>query len=619
MLNPNLLKRQVTMFANITETKTPHSVSVEQVIGRTQTPNESTSGLISKIRSGENVSENKKRLPVILWSGIFSERSDSAIEEHSGLIVIDFDHVDVENVKASLAYDEYTFICYTSPSGNGVKAVIQISNPERHRDHFRAAVKYYENQYGLSVDTSGVNESRACYESYDPDVLVNPNAKVFGHMLTERAEAQKVEAPKDVVTDYDNLNIAVRMIRKAADGEKHSVLLRAARLCGGYIEIGRMEEDEVHRVLLREIQKKNIESVENARQTIDYGIQEGRKMPIKELLEERDKAQREMKINDGDMSFISSDDEDFRWINDFAEGRIKMGLDTGVPALDEHFRFKKNFSIINGHSNIGKTTFAAYLQVVSAMRHGWKWMMYTSENKTASQKMKLMSFAMGISVNQMNYQQRKMAFEWVNKHFTFIDNKSVYSYSDILLFAEKLMRNQELDGIFIDPYNSLRRDIGAGSKLGVHEYDYEATSEMLTFSNAHNVAVWLNTHAVTEAQRMKGDDGLPIAPFAEQTEGGGKFVNRADDFFTFHRKIQHPDPTMRKTVEFHVRKVRETETGGSPTPLDGPILFEMNYNGSAFYHVGSGSKMFTPLHEAQNTVQQLQTTDFEVGSVDDAF
>jgi hypothetical protein len=32
------------------------------------------------------------------------------------------------------------------------------------------------------------------------------------------------------------------------------------------------------------------------------------------------------------------------------------------------------------------------------MRHGWKWLLYTSENKTASVKMKLMTFAMGKTI-----------------------------------------------------------------------------------------------------------------------------------------------------------------------------------------------------------------------------
>jgi hypothetical protein len=81
---------------------------------------------------------------------------------------------------------------------------------------------------------------------------------------------------------------------------------------------------------------------------------------------------------------------------------------------------------------------------------------------------------------------------------------------------------------------------------------------------------------------VKGDDGLPVAPYAEDTEGGGKFVNRADCFLTIHRKVQHPDFAQRKITEFHVRKVRDVETGGEPTSLDEPIRFEMNTSRTAF-------------------------------------
>ena len=57
-------------------------------------------------------------------------------------------------------------------------------------------------------------------------------------------------------------------------------------------------------------------------------------------------------------------------------------------------------------------------------------------------------------------------------------------------------------------------------------------------------------HAVTEAQRRKGDDGLPVAPYAEDTEGGGKFVNRADCFMTIHRKVQSMDSDIRRMSSY---------------------------------------------------------------------
>jgi hypothetical protein len=131
--------------------------------------------------------------------------------------------------------------------------------------------------------------------------------------------------------------------------------------------------------------------------------------------------------------------------------------------------------------------------------------------------------------------------------------------------------------------------------LSTHEYHYEAASELLTFSNKNKMAVWLNTHSVTESQRIKGPDGLPMAPYAESTEGGGKFVNRSDCFLTFHRKVQHPDYDMRRTMEFHVRKVRETETGGEPTPIDSPILFEMNRENTGFIGKSSRISLFNTI------------------------
>jgi hypothetical protein len=105
----------------------------------------------------------------------------------------------------------------------------------------------------------------------------------------------------------------------------------------------------------------------------------------------------------------------------------------------------------------------------------------------------------------------------------------------------------------------------------------------------------LNAHAVTSAQRMKGADGLPIAPFAEDTEGGGKFVNRADCFLTVHRKVQSPDHSIRRMSEIHVRKVRETETGGEPTALDSPYLISMNLSHTGFKMWNSQTELFQPI------------------------
>jgi hypothetical protein len=591
---------RVTIFKDVYDKTNPHHLTTQQALSRIRDGRSST--LVSDIRDGE--SEKKKQLPVVCWSGEFTERSDDALFEHSGYIVLDFDHVDVNSTKTSLATDDYIFSCWTSPSGNGVKALVKVTNPERHRDHFRALVRYFESQYGLEVDQSGINESRACFESHDPDIIIKENHKNFGAFLSENTEDKRKTEVRGEYTDYMRLNLAARMIRQAEDGEKHATLLRAAKLCGGYVSAGRMEEDEVVRVLLREIMKRDIDSEAQAMHTIRDGIEHGKLMPIRDLMHEEQSLERDMLINDGDMSFISSDDTDFKWIDDFSQGLIDLGLDTGDPSLDEYFRYKKEFVVLNGHSNVGKTTTVLYMIVNSAIRHDWKWAIYSSENQTASVKMELMQFAMNKKVTDMNYYERKKAYNWVNEHFVVISNKEVYSYSDIIVFMEKLLRQQEIDAIFIDPYNSLKLEMGV-SNISTHDYHYEAASEFLTFSKANNVAVWLNTHAFTEAQRRKGPDGLPMAPYAEDTEGGGKFVNRCDCFITIHRKVQSPDHNIRKMTEFHVRKVRVTETGGRPTPLDDPYIMIMNLSHTGFISWSHKQPLFENIefNESQNQIR----------------
>ena len=498
------------------------------------------------------------QLPAVLFSGEFSSRSDNDINEHSSYIVLDFDHVEVESTKKVLATDEYIYSCWESPSGTGVKALVRVSNPERHRDHFRALVRYFDGRYGLDLDESGINESRACFESYDPEIVIKTVSQKFGKFVSEEKFEEPALEPTPQHTDYDKLNIAARMVRNASHGEKHNVLIKAATLCGGYIAAGKMEEEEVIRVLSREISKRDIDSMQSALDAIREGIEHGKTRPIRDIVQQEE-------------------------------------LDTGSDELDKYFRYKKEFVIMNGHSNVGKTTSALYLIANSTIRHGWKWMIYSAENRTSSIKMSLMQMVCDKKVANMTYQERKASYEFVNDHFYIVTTTHVYTYMDMITFMEKTQFYHGIDAVFVDPYNSLRLDLRKSEMQNTHDYHYEAATSFLTFSKNNDVAVWLNMHAVTEAQRRKGADGLPSAPYAEDTEGGGKFVNRADCFLTIHRKVQAPDPHTRSMTEVHIRKVRETETGGQPSSLDEPFKMIMNNSHTGFVEWGKQKPIISPL------------------------
>jgi hypothetical protein len=249
----------VTIYETLYKNQEPHYIPIGKALERIQSGKSLEKVLL--VREGDK--DVKRNLPIVLFSGEFSERKDDKIVNHSGFIVVDFDHVNVDEYRKTLCTDDFVYSCWRSPSGDGVKALVRISHPERHRDHFRALCVYFDKQYGYDVDQSGINESRACFESYDPYICINENSKVFSSMKAEVSNTQE-RVKASTYTDYQKLNIAASMIRSAEDGEKHHTLIRAAFLCGGYISAGRMEEDEVIRVLMREITKRDIDSEDAA-------------------------------------------------------------------------------------------------------------------------------------------------------------------------------------------------------------------------------------------------------------------------------------------------------------------------------------------------------------------
>ena len=112
------------------------------------------------------------------FSGTFTTRSDKALIKHSGLLCVDFDHrPNVDKLRNQLLQDEYfdTQLLFVSPSGDGLKWIISVDTTERtHGDFFAAVANYILQTYGIVVDKSGRDISRACFLPHDPQVFINP-------------------------------------------------------------------------------------------------------------------------------------------------------------------------------------------------------------------------------------------------------------------------------------------------------------------------------------------------------------------------------------------------------------------------------------------------------------
>jgi replicative DNA helicase len=261
-------------------------------------------------------------------------------------------------------------------------------------------------------------------------------------------------------------------------------------------------------------------------------------------------------------------------LKDIQQGKIKEGLGLGIKEIDTYIRFKRQFSVILGHANVGKTQTMLYLMYLYSLKHKIKWLLFSSENQPYSLYRKLIEFSTSLPINKIPEETLQSELIKISQYFKIIDPSELYTYKGLLAEARKIRETYEFDGFLIDPYNSLVTDVNA-AKLGKHEYDYLATTEMLQFCNENNCAIWLNTHANTEALRRTHAAsheyaGHPIPPMASDVEGGGKFVNRVTDAFAvIHRYTQHETDWMYSHI--HVRKVKDIDTGGKPTTLDNPI------------------------------------------------
>ena len=119
------------------------------------------------------------RFDYCTFSGTFTSRSDKSLVKHSGLLCLDFDHLnDIQTMFECLLKDEYfeTQLLFRSPSGDGLKWVIFINtNQTTHGKYFAAVANYIAKTYGIAVDKSGRDISRACFLPHDPHAYLNPS------------------------------------------------------------------------------------------------------------------------------------------------------------------------------------------------------------------------------------------------------------------------------------------------------------------------------------------------------------------------------------------------------------------------------------------------------------
>ena len=264
-------------------------------------------------------------------------------------------------------------------------------------------------------------------------------------------------------------------------------------------------------------------------------------------------------------------------LQSFKDGTLQVGSGLGIVNIDDYMIFKKgNFNLIAGHPNAGKTFARLWYYTMLALKYGFKCDVYSSENEIWVLKMYIMTFYKAKKYNELSPEEFEDGWNWVNHHFNFINPDRLYNVNELL----EIFKETDSTICMIDPYNSLITPNGVSK----HEYDYQKAGEIRIFCKTTGKTLEILAHGATESQRRVHQKPheftgymTPLNP--ADIEGGGKWANRCDDLFIYHRYASHPE--FWQETHIHVRKVKVNQTGGKQTMSEYPIRLNLHF-GSKF-------------------------------------
>ena len=227
----------VTVFAHVRETENPFYKEINEVLNSFKDgSNKSKIEAIRLIPEKKERNIEKAKLKSICFSGEFSRRAIKNIVNHSGFACLDFDDVgtiqDAICLRDSLQDNDYIYSAFISPSGDGVKAIVKVPKDiQNYKKYYEALCETFDSK----LDTGTKDISRVCYESYDPDLFINENSKVWTLKKEYTEVTRSNKYPKHfVITDTNKkVDVILKWFNKKFTlnaGERNNNLFKLA--CG---------------------------------------------------------------------------------------------------------------------------------------------------------------------------------------------------------------------------------------------------------------------------------------------------------------------------------------------------------------------------------------------------
>lgn len=144
-------------------------------------------------------------------TGLFDSGKTKTKEnlQPNGLVCIDIDTDLTKEQEHQLWNDQYTLIIHRSFGGDGWCIFVRI-NPDKIHDAYDSISKYYYDKYNVRTDLACKNSNRLRFLSFDPDIHVNPKAKLFNVKVEKKDVAPKQVSYIYTKSDFDNILDQIR-------------------------------------------------------------------------------------------------------------------------------------------------------------------------------------------------------------------------------------------------------------------------------------------------------------------------------------------------------------------------------------------------------------------------
>jgi len=601
---------KITAFQDV-NAKIPFFLTIDKALERIQTGK--SRELIQEVRlEADRDKRNilKGRLPSVLFSGEFTDRKNASLVEHSGYVILDFDHTtNATELKKEIFKEPFILACWVSPSGDGVKALAKIKYRDKHREHYKSLLQYFE-RFEVNPDAANINEARVCYESWDAQLM----RKEFCLEYEAVVEQKKYE-PKPIPVSTTNISLLTdeeKIYEKLkkwignkgemfVEGNRNNFLMRMVAACNRTgidrdSALGFLAADFLHgtEFSVKELQGIIKSVYEN------YSVQFGMaRFEEKQIVHTQTSEVLDEKTFDCELPI--KDLIYFKDVYDNLEERLRKGIVKGetthFPILDNHFRWRRGeVSVIHGYGNHGKSVMALQLMLMKSVFCGYKWAIFNPENSPADffyQDIAEMYAGKPFDTTHPNCctdEEREKAKEFINEHFYYVYPKDDSPTPDYILkrFVE-IMIKHKVDGVMVDPFNQLAHDRGRGRDDHYLEIFLNKTKRF-----AQNQDIFFIICAHPNKPEKSGTARIFDEPSVYDLAGGAMWNNKLDNILCYHRPNFFVDPKD-SWCTYSSQKIKKQKLNGIP----GKVNFVFDRFKSRFFELDAeptgGEVGFNPL------------------------